>query len=121
MQTTPAITRRCFRTLLISHVPPLTVPLRDEARRLVTLVDLAYDTGVRLVLASQAPAQQLFAPLLDAAMKQVRDCCMAKKSTAYHTEHGCCMPLPLWLAACKSRGSETCTWPVLILSKGCTC
>ncbi len=48
--------------------------VRDEARRLVTLVDVVYDErarrGGRLVLAAPCPAEELLLPLLRAAQRQ---------------------------------------------------
>lgn len=51
-------------------VPQLGPKDRDEARRFVTLCDVAYDQGVRLVLSSAAAPSALFRPLLQAAFSQ---------------------------------------------------
>jgi cell division protein ZapE len=47
-------------TLLLSGVPRMTPQQGDAARRFVWLVDVCYDEGVRLILAADAPADELY-------------------------------------------------------------
>lgn len=47
-------------TLLLSRVPVLTVYDENEARRFITLIDELYDRGVKLVIAADAPLEQLY-------------------------------------------------------------
>ncbi|XP_068198015.1 lactation elevated protein 1 homolog B [Antennarius striatus] len=51
---------RLFDTVLIRHVPVMTVTLKDQARRFTTLIDTFYDHKVRVVLLAEAPVHQLF-------------------------------------------------------------
>ncbi|KAK2856178.1 hypothetical protein Q5P01_004913 [Channa striata] len=51
---------RHFDTVLIRHVPMLTVSLKDQARRFTTLIDIFYDNKVRVVLLAAAPLEHLF-------------------------------------------------------------
>lgn len=44
--------------------------MHDEARRLVTFLDIAYESNVQLVTASSVPPQEMFQPLLQAAYEQ---------------------------------------------------
>ncbi|EFJ44661.1 hypothetical protein VOLCADRAFT_121289 [Volvox carteri f. nagariensis] len=61
---------RHFRELYITGVPELGPAQRDEARRFVTLLDVAYDNKCRLVVAASVPPDALFAPLLEEARRQ---------------------------------------------------
>ena len=51
---------RLHHTLLLSRLPQLTVADENEARRFITLVDELYDRGVKLVIAADVPAEQLY-------------------------------------------------------------
>ncbi len=51
---------RCFHTVLMSDVPPLTRDLEDESRRFVNLVDEFYDRGVKLILSAAEPLERLY-------------------------------------------------------------
>lgn len=51
---------RTHHTLLLSRVPQLTVSDENEARRFITLIDELYDRGVKLVIAADVPAEQLY-------------------------------------------------------------
>ncbi|XP_023204007.1 AFG1-like ATPase isoform X1 [Xiphophorus maculatus] len=51
---------RIFDTVFIRHVPKLTLTLKDQARRFITLIDNFYDHKVRVVLLAAAPLEQLF-------------------------------------------------------------
>ncbi|KXZ47903.1 hypothetical protein GPECTOR_32g516 [Gonium pectorale] len=65
-----ALCRR-FRTLYVSGVPRLDPGHRDEARRLVTLLDVAYDCRTRLEVAAEVLPDELFVELLQQAARQV--------------------------------------------------
>ncbi|XP_062858534.1 lactation elevated protein 1 homolog B [Trichomycterus rosablanca] len=52
---------RHFDTLIIRNVPRLRVALKDQARRLITLIDILYDQKVRVVVLAEAPLYHLFA------------------------------------------------------------
>ncbi|XP_029984958.1 lactation elevated protein 1 homolog B [Sphaeramia orbicularis] len=49
-----------FDTVFIRHVPMLTLALKNEARRFITLIDNFYDNKVRVVLSAAAPLHRLF-------------------------------------------------------------
>lgn len=51
---------REHHTVLISHMPQLTVDREDPARRFINLVDEFYDRGVKLLLAADVPQEQLY-------------------------------------------------------------
>lgn len=47
-------------TLILSRVPVMTVYDENEARRFITLIDELYDRSVKLVIAADAPLEQLY-------------------------------------------------------------
>jgi cell division protein ZapE len=51
---------RTHHTMMLSHVPVLTVHDENEARRFITLIDELYDRNVKLVIAAEAPAESLY-------------------------------------------------------------
>lgn len=51
---------RTHHTLMLSHVPVLTVNDENEARRFITLIDELYDRNVKLVIAADAPVEALY-------------------------------------------------------------
>ncbi|XP_072551988.1 lactation elevated protein 1 homolog B [Salminus brasiliensis] len=51
---------RHFDTVFIRNVPRLKVGLKDQVRRLITLIDIFYDQKVRVVVLAEAPLQRLF-------------------------------------------------------------
>ena len=51
---------REFHTVLLEGVPKLRYDRRNEAKRLMTLVDTLYDTGTRLVVTADAPPEKLY-------------------------------------------------------------
>ncbi|MEN3793236.1 cell division protein ZapE [Fulvimarina sp. MAC3] len=54
-----ALARR-FHTVVLEGVPALTVSERNEAKRLINLVDTLYDAGRRLVISAEVPAKELY-------------------------------------------------------------
>ncbi|KAL1131770.1 hypothetical protein AAG570_011383 [Ranatra chinensis] len=63
------ILSQAFHTVLIRDVPELSLKLRSETRRFITLIDTFYDNKVRIVISCSVPCGQLFsrevAPQLD--------------------------------------------------------
>jgi cell division protein ZapE len=51
---------RGFHTVLIDHIPKLGPAERNEARRLVVLIDTLYDEGVKLICSADGPPEQLY-------------------------------------------------------------
>lgn len=51
---------REFHTVILEGVPKLRYDRRNEAKRLMTLVDALYDTGTRLVISADAPPEKLY-------------------------------------------------------------
>lgn len=49
-----------FETLLVSGIPILDQSQDDAARRLIHLVDIAYDHRLKLIITAQAPPQSLY-------------------------------------------------------------
>jgi cell division protein ZapE len=51
---------RQFHTLIISGIPELTPAKRNEARRLVLLIDVMYDHRTKLICSAAAPPDKLY-------------------------------------------------------------
>jgi len=51
---------RTHHTIILSYVPLLTSDDDNSARRFINLVDEFYDRGVKLLIAAEAPMQQLY-------------------------------------------------------------
>ncbi|MCB1533095.1 MAG: AFG1 family ATPase [Alphaproteobacteria bacterium] len=49
-----------FQTVFLENIPKLNYDRRNEAKRLMTLVDALYDTGTKLVVTADAPAEELY-------------------------------------------------------------
>ncbi len=49
-----------FQTLFLEDVPRLTAERRNEARRLVTLIDALYEAGTKLVILAEAEPDDLY-------------------------------------------------------------
>jgi cell division protein ZapE len=49
-----------FHTVLIDHIPRLGPDRRNEARRLVVLIDTLYDEGVKLICSAAVPPDALY-------------------------------------------------------------
>jgi cell division protein ZapE len=50
-----------YDTIFIDHIPVLAEGRRNEAKRLILLVDTLYDHGIRLVASAEAPPAALYA------------------------------------------------------------
>ncbi|MDB5392954.1 MAG: ATPase, family [Rhodospirillales bacterium] len=51
----------CYDTVILSHIPRLTSDQRNEARRLITLVDVLYDSGTRLIASADCLPEFIYA------------------------------------------------------------
>jgi protein AFG1 len=51
-----------YHTLILTDVPVLTLRLKNEARRFITLLDALYESKCRLLIRAQAPPDLLFFP-----------------------------------------------------------
>ncbi|XP_066902446.1 putative ATPase N2B isoform X2 [Halyomorpha halys] len=51
---------QAFHTVLIRDVPELSLKLRSETRRFITLIDTFYDNKVRVVISAEKPHDELF-------------------------------------------------------------
>lgn len=49
-----------FHTVFLEAVPKLNYDRRNEAKRLMTLIDALYETGTKLVMSADAPAEELY-------------------------------------------------------------
>lgn len=51
-----------FHTLILDNVPVLTILQKNEARRLITLLDALYEARCKLIMRADAPPDDLFFP-----------------------------------------------------------
>jgi cell division protein ZapE len=56
-----------FHTVFLSHVPKMSAAMASEARRFTWLVDVFYDHRVKLVMAADCPAEELYSEGTQAA------------------------------------------------------
>ncbi len=49
-----------FHTVFLENIPRLNYDRRNEAKRLMTLIDALYDTGTKLVVTAEAAAEELY-------------------------------------------------------------
>lgn len=49
-----------FHTIIIRDVPVITLKMRSQARRFITLIDALYDNKVRIVISADSPLKHLF-------------------------------------------------------------
>jgi len=57
---------QCYDTVILSHIPRLTAEQRNEARRLITLIDVLYDSGTRLIASADCLPEFIYADGLHA-------------------------------------------------------
>jgi cell division protein ZapE len=57
---------RCYDTVIVSHIPRLAADQRNEVRRLITLVDVLYDNGTRLIASADCLPEFIYAKGLHA-------------------------------------------------------
>jgi protein AFG1 len=62
-----------FHTMIIDGVPILTLSLKNEARRFITLLDAMYEARCKLILRAAAGPDELFFPETDRPSEAVRD------------------------------------------------
>lgn len=55
-------------TVFLEHIPELSIAQRDEARRLVTLIDILYEAGTTLYCSADASPADVFVLLLRTAL-----------------------------------------------------
>ena len=77
---------RAYPTLIIDHIPVLTPDRRNEARRLITLIDTLYDRGTCLIVSADAEPDALY-PKGDGAdlFERTASRLMEMRSEAYLT------------------------------------
>ncbi|KAK5073778.1 hypothetical protein LTR64_007084 [Lithohypha guttulata] len=51
-----------FHTLVVTHIPILTLLMKNEARRFITFLDACYEARCRLLIEADAPPDRLFFP-----------------------------------------------------------
>jgi len=51
---------RTYNTIILEHIPQLNAENRNQARRLITLVDTLYDNGVKLVISAAAHPAEIY-------------------------------------------------------------
>ncbi len=51
---------RCFHTIIVADIPELTFTHEDAARRLINLVDVAYEHNVKLIISAAALPDALY-------------------------------------------------------------
>jgi cell division protein ZapE len=51
---------RCYHTVFISQVPPLTATMENQARRFVSMIDEFYDRGVKLFVSAMTSVEQIY-------------------------------------------------------------
>lgn len=49
-----------FHTIIIRDIPIITLNLRNQARRFITLIDALYDNRIRIVVSAEKPLKNLF-------------------------------------------------------------
>lgn len=51
-----------YHTFIIDHVPVLNIPMKNEARRFITLLDALYESRCKLIIRAEAGPDDLFFP-----------------------------------------------------------
>lgn len=54
-----------YHTIIVDEVPVMTLAKKNEARRLITLLDAAYECRCQLIIRAEANADSLFFPEID--------------------------------------------------------
>ncbi len=49
-----------YHTVFLENIPKLTYDRRNEAKRLMILIDALYDNGIKLIVSADAPPDQLY-------------------------------------------------------------
>ncbi len=72
-----------FSTILIADIPSLSIEIRDQVRRFVTLIDALYEQSVKLICTSVAPPEQLYLEMGDFNFKRTRSRLIEMQSERY--------------------------------------
>ena len=72
-----------FSTILIADIPSLSIDIRDQVRRFVTLIDALYEQSVKLICTSVAPPEQLYLEMGDFNFKRTRSRLIEMQSERY--------------------------------------
>ena len=51
---------RAYHTIMIDHVPRMTIERRNEAKRFITLIDVLYENHVKLILSAEDEVDALY-------------------------------------------------------------
>lgn len=51
---------KIFHTVIIRNIPQMTLKMKSEMRRFITLIDMMYDNRVRVVFSAYVPLEHLF-------------------------------------------------------------
>lgn len=51
---------KMFHTVMIRDIPQLTLKMKSEMRRFITLIDMMYDNRVRVIFSARVPIERLF-------------------------------------------------------------
>lgn len=54
-----------FHTIIIRDVPKLSLKIKSQTRRFITLIDALYDNRVRVVITADAPIRELFSKIVE--------------------------------------------------------
>lgn len=52
-----------YQTIIVENIPKLGISQHNEARRFITFIDAAYESGTRVIITSLAPLDRLFSDL----------------------------------------------------------
>lgn len=54
-----------FHTIIIKDVPQLSLKIKSQTRRFITLIDALYDSRVRVVITADVPISELFSKIVE--------------------------------------------------------
>jgi peroxisome-assembly ATPase len=74
-----------YHTFIIDRMPALTVLMKNEARRFITLLDALYEARCKLVVRAEAPPDNLFFPETRRAAKSANNNAVATKPSQKFT------------------------------------